>query len=112
MRKSDIERLWELECEKYKRMHQRSFSKDELYITALDFNDEIVIIRSKIEEISESGIIVIINPDRANKDGELYQLIDLLSLKLVIFTHGRSEDEILELLEIVEEAEDLDYDED
>ncbi|MHA1263940.1 MAG: hypothetical protein ACTSRS_01775 [Candidatus Helarchaeota archaeon] len=111
MKKSDIERLIELETEKLKRIHGRSFSEKELYITALDYNDEIIILRSKIQHLSESGIIVVINPDRAEKDGEIYQLIDLLTLKMIIFTYDKSEDEILELLEIVEESETDEKDE-
>ncbi|NVM53931.1 MAG: hypothetical protein HWN66_09530 [Candidatus Helarchaeota archaeon] len=106
MNKKDIERLWELEQEKLKRIHQRMISKDELYITALDYNDEIIILRSIIRELSETGIIVIINPDRAEKDGEILQLIDLISLKMVIFTLDESEEQILGLLEIIEEDEE------
>lgn len=105
MKKSDIERLWELEQEKLKRIHQRMISKDDLYITALDYSDEIVIIRSKIREMSDTGIIIVINPDRADKDGERFQLIDLVALKTVFFTLEESEEEILELIEIVEEPE-------
>ncbi len=110
MRKTDIERLWELEVEKNKRVHQEMVSKDDLYITALDYNDEIIILRSKIQELTETGIIVIINPDRAKKDGEIYQLLDLNALKLVIFTYKLSEDEILELLEVVE-SDEIEYEE-
>lgn len=109
MRKDDIERLLELEQEKLKRMLQRPVSKDELYITALDYNDEIVIIRGKIKEISQTGIIVVINPDRAERDGEIFQLLDLVALKMVIFTLTKSEDEILEFLEINRDEEDDNY---
>ena len=105
MKKSDIERLRELEQEKLKRIHQRMIAKEDLYITALDYSDEIVIIRSKIREMSDTGIIVVINPDRADKDGERFQLLDLVALKMVIFTLEESEEEILELLEILEEPE-------
>ena len=111
MDKSDIEELWELELEKNKRL-QHKISKDELYFTALDFYDEIIIIRSKIKKLSDTGVIVIINPDRAEKDGELYQLIALDALKMAIFTFNLSEDEILELLEIIEEPIEAEYDED
>ncbi|HUY00453.1 MAG TPA: hypothetical protein VMV49_12915 [Candidatus Deferrimicrobium sp.] len=115
MQKDDIERLWDLEAEKNKRLFKKEVSQDELHFTALDYNDEIIILRSKIQGISETGIIVIINPDRAEKDGELFQLIDLASLKLAIFTYNLSEEVILELLEIVEEpeeSEDIEYVED
>ena len=112
MRKSDIERLWELETIKYKQKFQRMVSHDELYITALDYNDEIIILRSKIKELTETGIITITNPDRAEKDGELYELLDLNCLKLVIFTYDLSEDAIIELLEIVEEPEEEEFFED
>ena len=110
MRKSDIERLRELELEKNKRILQRVIAKEDLYITALDYSDEIVIIRSKIREMSDTGIIVVINPDRAEKDGERFQLLDLVVLKMVIFTLADSEEEILELLEIMEEPEKADND--
>ena len=110
MKKSDIERLRELELEKNKRILQRMIAKEDLYITALDYNDEIVIIRSKIIEMSDTGIIVVINPDRAEKDGEKFQLLDLVALKMVIFTLAESEEEILELLEIMEEPEKADSD--
>ena len=110
MRKSDIERLRELELEKNKRILQRVIAKEDLYITALDYNDEIVIIRSKIREMSDTGIIVVINPDRAEKDGERFKLLDLVALKMVIFTLAESEEEILELLEIMEEPEKADSD--
>ncbi len=108
MKKSDIERLRELEQEKLKRIHQRMVSKEDLYLTALDYSDEIVIIRSKIREMSDTGIIVITNPDRAEKDGEQFQLLDLVTLKMAIFTLAESEEEILELLEIIEEPEKAD----
>ena len=106
MQKSDIERLWELEVAKVKRIHQKEISKGDLYITALDYNDEIIILRSKIEALSDTGIIVIANPDRAEKDGEIYQLLDLDCLKLVIFSYDLTEDAIMELLEIEEEIEE------
>ncbi len=113
MRKSDIELLWELEVEKYKRLQHRQISKNDLHITALDFNDEIVIIRSTVKELTDTGIIVISNPDRADKDGELYELLDLMALKLVIFTYQLSEDAILALLEVPEdESEEFEYIED
>lgn len=110
MKKSDIERLRELELEENKRILQRMIAKEDLYITALDYSDEIVIIRSKIREMSDTGIIVVINPDRAEKDGERFQLLDLVALKMVIFTLAESEEEILELLEIMEEPEKGDTD--
>jgi len=110
MKKSDIERLRELELEENKRILQRMIAKEDLYITALDFSDEIVIIRSKIREMSDTGIIVVINPDRAEKDGERFQLLDLVALKMVIFTLAESEEEILEFLEIMEEPEKGDTD--
>jgi len=104
MNKTDIEQLWELEVAKVKRILETPISHEELYITALDYSDEIVILRSKIESISESGIIVIVNPDRAEQDGELFQLISLNALKTVIFTHKSiSEEEILDELDIEEE---------
>ncbi len=109
MRKSDIERLSELEQEKLKGIYERKINQDELYITALDYNDEIIILRGKIKELSDTGIIVIINPDRAEKNGEILELIDLVSLKMVIFTYKQSEEEILELLEIEEEVEEDNY---
>lgn len=109
MRKDDIERLWELEVDKSKRIHQRMIDKDELFLTALDYNDEVIILRSKIKDISETGIIVVTNPDRAEKNGELLELYDILSLKMVIFTLDLSEDEIIELLDIEEEPEDEDF---
>jgi hypothetical protein len=110
MKKSDIERLLELEQEKLKRIHGRTFEEGEFHLTALDYNDEIIIIRSRIREISDSGIIVVTNPDRADRDGELYQLIDLMCLKMVIFTHDKTEEEVLELLEILEEPEGAEKD--
>ena len=110
MKKSDIEQLRELELEKNKRILQRMIAKEDLYITALDYNDEIVISRSKIREMSDTGVIVVINPDRAEKDGERFQLLDLVALKMVIFTLAESEEEILELLEIMEEPEKADSD--
>ena len=113
MHKSDIERLLDLEIEKYKRVFQQKVENDDLYITALDYNDEVIILRCKIQNLSDTGIIVIANPDRADKDGELYQLHDLLSLKMVIFTLDLTEEEILELIEIEEEeSEDNIYLED
>jgi hypothetical protein len=108
MDKNDIERLWGLVVKKNERIHKKKIEQDELHFTALDFNDEIIILRSKIQDLSDTGIIVIINPDRADKDGELFQLIDLTSLKLAIFTYNLSEEAILELLEIVEESEESD----
>ncbi|MHA1357602.1 MAG: hypothetical protein ACTSRC_05800 [Candidatus Helarchaeota archaeon] len=110
MQKRDIELLWELEASKQKRLHQRMISKEDLHITALDYNDEIIIIRSKIKELTDTGIIVITNPDRAEKDGELYELLDLNALKLVIFTFSLTEANILALLEVSDdENEDFDY---
>ena len=109
MRKEDIQRLRELEQEKFKRILQRTVSKEELYITALDYNDEIIILRGKIKEISETGIIVIINPDRAERDGEIFQLIDLVALKTVIFTLTKSEEEIMEFLDIIRDEEEDEY---
>lgn len=107
MQKADIEQLWELEIAKSKRILQTPISNDEVYITALDYSDEIIIIRSKIESISETGIIFVINPDRAARDGELYQLVALNALKLVVFTHKSvSEADIEEQLDIVEEVEE------
>lgn len=112
LHKKDIERLWELELEKFKRIHQRTFSKEELYITALDYTDDTIILRSKIAELTDTGIIVVTNPDRAERDGEIYHLIELTSLKMVIFTFNQSEDEILELLEIIDEEEEGEGEED
>ena len=106
MLKKDIERLAELEIEKIKRILHKMVSKDELHISALDYNDEILILRSKIEELSEDGITVIANPDRAEKDGELYQLFDIHAIKMVIFTYNLAENAILDLLEIEEEEEE------
>ncbi|MDD1778801.1 MAG: hypothetical protein LUQ65_11620 [Candidatus Helarchaeota archaeon] len=106
MQKADIEQLWDLEVAKSKRIFQTPVSNDEVYITALDYSDEIVIVRSKIESISETGIILVVNPDRAARDGELYQLVALNALKLVMFTHKSvSEADIEEQLDIVEEDE-------
>lgn len=109
MRKSDIERLWELEVENVKATEQKSISKDDLFLTALDFNDEIIIIRSKIKDLSDTSIIIITNPDRADKDGAPLQFIDLLALKLVILTYKLHEEGILELLETEKETEMIEY---
>lgn len=108
MKKADIERLLELEQEKLKRTQGRNVGKDEFFITAIDYQDEIIILRGKIREMSESGIIVVMNPDRAERDGELFELIDILTLKMVIFTINKSEEDILELLEIEGEEEEED----
>jgi hypothetical protein len=106
MNKIDIEQLWELEAAKVKRILNTPVSNEELYFTALDYSDEIVILRSRIESISDSGIIVVANPDRVEQDGELYQLVSLNALKTVIFTYKSiSEEEILDELEIEEEDE-------
>jgi hypothetical protein len=106
MQKADIEQLWDLEVTKSKRIFQTPVSNDEVYITALDYSDEIIILRSKIESISETGIIIIVNPDRAARDGELYQLVALNALKLVVFTHKSvSEADIEDQLDIAEEDE-------
>ena len=113
MNKTDIEQLWELEVTKAKRILSTPVSNEELYFTALDYSDEIVILRSRIESISETGIIVVANPDRAEQDGELFQLVSLNALKTVIFTHKSiSEEEILDELEIEEEEEAEDEEED
>ena len=110
MKKSDIERLWELEIKKIERIEKKEIPKEDVYVTALDFNDEIIIIRSQIKELSDTGIIVIANPDRADKDGEIFILLDLNSIKMMIFTQKSiTEENILEFLDIIEEADEGEF---